>query len=205
MCSQKECPTKFETRWLQEIPFSKEPNRQLLRSETLVESVMIIIIIIIQKFRKQEYRMQKWGTRVHAIRGVRVQGWRGIDGEIKRKFGDDMRSINSGEMGDEKLEILNVGERMGYEKLTILNVGRKNGQLKIEILNVGRKNGLWKIENIECGEKEWLWRIENIECGEKEWAIIIMEKVKGYICAWQIWLLQMGQRDGVMRKFGENR
>ena len=24
MCSQKECPTKFETRWLQEIPFSKE-------------------------------------------------------------------------------------------------------------------------------------------------------------------------------------
>ena len=24
ICSQKECPTKFETRWLQEIPFSKE-------------------------------------------------------------------------------------------------------------------------------------------------------------------------------------
>ena len=24
MCSQKECPTKFETRWLQEIPYSKE-------------------------------------------------------------------------------------------------------------------------------------------------------------------------------------
>ena len=24
MCSQKECPTEFETRWLQEIPFSKE-------------------------------------------------------------------------------------------------------------------------------------------------------------------------------------
>ena len=24
MCSQKECPTKFETRRLQEIPFSKE-------------------------------------------------------------------------------------------------------------------------------------------------------------------------------------
>ena len=24
MCSQKECPTKFETRWLREIPFSKE-------------------------------------------------------------------------------------------------------------------------------------------------------------------------------------
>ena len=24
MCSRKEGPTKFETRWLQEIPFSKE-------------------------------------------------------------------------------------------------------------------------------------------------------------------------------------
>ena len=24
MCSQKEYPTKFETRWLQEIPFCKE-------------------------------------------------------------------------------------------------------------------------------------------------------------------------------------
>ena len=24
MCSQKEGPTEFETRWLQEIPFSKE-------------------------------------------------------------------------------------------------------------------------------------------------------------------------------------
>ena len=36
MCSQKECPTKFETRWLQEIPFSKELTRQLLCSGTSI-------------------------------------------------------------------------------------------------------------------------------------------------------------------------
>ena len=38
MCSQKECPTKFETRWLQEIPFSKELTDNYCALELLFES-----------------------------------------------------------------------------------------------------------------------------------------------------------------------
>ena len=39
MCSQKECPTKFETRWLQEIPFSKELTDNYCALGLLFESI----------------------------------------------------------------------------------------------------------------------------------------------------------------------
>ena len=40
MCSQKECPTKFETRWLQEIPFSKELTDNYCAQGLLFESII---------------------------------------------------------------------------------------------------------------------------------------------------------------------
>ena len=40
MCSQKECPTKFETRWLQEIPFSKERTDNYCALGLLFESII---------------------------------------------------------------------------------------------------------------------------------------------------------------------
>ena len=47
MCLQKECPTKFETRWLQEIPFSKELTDNYCALWLIFESKLVIIIIII--------------------------------------------------------------------------------------------------------------------------------------------------------------
>ena len=40
MCLQKDCPTKFETRWLQEIPFSKEFTDNYCALRFLYESIM---------------------------------------------------------------------------------------------------------------------------------------------------------------------
>ena len=47
MCSQKECPTKFETRWLQEIPFSKELTDNYCALGLQLRAKLVIIIIII--------------------------------------------------------------------------------------------------------------------------------------------------------------
>ena len=38
--AKKECPTKFETRWLQEIPFSKELTDNYCALRLLYESIM---------------------------------------------------------------------------------------------------------------------------------------------------------------------
>ena len=46
MCSQKECPTKFETRWHQEIPFSKEVTDNYCALGLLFESKTCNNIII---------------------------------------------------------------------------------------------------------------------------------------------------------------
>ena len=57
MCSQKECPTKFETPWLQEIPFSKELTDNYCALGLLFESKFVISLY-------QTPSQQKWNLTI---------------------------------------------------------------------------------------------------------------------------------------------